>query len=112
MAISYENQDWYDETKTDTENYTAFLEAQKIDYTLGDFTGSASGDMEMYTDLKIKSTQEKEKINTFDETYSTERQKIVARHDTVLIEFGKVCQTARESGYDTTLIPDGDTYNG
>ena len=64
--MDYTGQTWFDETKSWNDNYKAFLETQKVEtYTLGDFTGTPEGDQTMYTDLKIKSTQETEKIKAF-----------------------------------------------
>lgn len=111
MAIDYTGQEWYDETKTAQENFNAFLKQQKTtDYSLGDFTGSVSGDMEMYTDLKIRASQEKEKVQSFQEAKETEQEKLRTRQNQKIIDFGKECQKAEDAGYDISQIPDGDTF--
>jgi len=107
MAIDYSGQAWYDETKTWTVNFNAFLEAQKVDsYTLGDFTETEQGDMEMYTDLKIKSSQETKKRTDF---YSAKDQKIADYNvylDGLKQSFLADCQTAEDADYDIAQLPD------
>lgn len=106
MAVSYDGQAWFDSEDTWNNNFAAFLaEQKKADYTLGDLTSTADGDMEMYTDLKIKSAQETEKIADFNTAKDQAFADLRATHDQELIDLGVLWQAKEDNDYDVDYTP-------
>lgn len=77
-----------DETKSMAENFNLFLEGQKDPaYTLGDYTGTIQGDMELYTELKVKVEQEKTEIANWESAWSVKEQELRQAHDVEIQQF-------------------------
>ena len=106
MAVSYAGQGWYDDELTWSENYEAFLALQKEDtYTIGDFTSTIQGDMEMYTDLKVRSAQEVETIADFYVARDEARAILSAQQATDVEAFNILWQAKEDNGYDVDYTP-------
>jgi len=87
-----------DETKSMQENFNLFLEMQRDpSYTLGDFTGTAQGDMELYTELKIKVEQERENLKAWEEAWNNKEIELRQAHDVEIQQFLKDKEAARDS---------------
>lgn len=97
--MDFTTQDWYDETKTAQENYKAFQEAQKEEYSLGDFFGTKELDMEAYTVLKIEAEQEKAKIAKFNKAKEEAFNELAKKHDAERIALGKEWQVYEDNDY-------------
>lgn len=89
-----------DETKTVQENFNVFLEGQKeSSYTLGDYTGTAQGDMELYTELKVKVEQEKVKQTNFYSARDAAFQAFEVQKDQERQALAQLWQDAEDNDY-------------
>jgi len=107
MVVNYENQEWFNAEATWAVNFAAFQEAQKVDsYTLGDFTETADGDMEMYTDLKVKSAQEAKTIADFYTARDTAFNDLATTQASERQALQDLWQAKEENGYDVDYTPE------
>lgn len=82
------------------ENFDLFLKGQsETDYTLGDYTGTEEGDMKLYTELKIKSEQEKNKVSSFIEARELARAEVVAQQTALMSEFNTLWQSYEDNDF-------------
>ena len=102
MATSFTE----DSSLSAQENFNLFLEGQaEIDYTLGDYTSSADEDMKLYTELKIKAEQEKNKVTAFINARELAREEVVAQQTALMSEFNTLWQAKEDAGYDVDFVP-------
>ena len=78
----------------------AFKDAQLVEtYTLGDFTGTADGDMKQYTELKIAAAQEVEAFKKFQELKNVAFSELEKVNDEARIVLGKEWQVKEDSQF-------------
>lgn len=90
----------YDDTKTAQENFDIFLEGQsEADYTLGDYSGTAQGDQDLYTDIKVKVAKEAKKISDFNLAKEAAFNTLAQQYDADKISLGQTWQTYEDNDY-------------
>lgn len=98
--MDYTGQEWYNAELSASENYNSFLEAQKdLGYVLGDFFGTPELDMQCYTELKIKASQEEVKKAEFYKARDLAFQALAQEHDAERIALGQLWQTKEDNDY-------------
>ena len=107
MAVDYSGQAWYNEEDSWNEKFNAFQEAQKDEgYSLGDFTLTIAGDMEMYTDLKVKAAQESKQIVDFYTARDAAFSSLESEYNAERIELQNLWQLKEDNDYDVDFTPE------
>lgn len=88
------------EGETAKETFDRFLTGQKeASYTLGDYSGTAEGDMQLYTELKIAVEKEAKKVADFNLAKEAAFQELAVKHDAERQELGTLWQSYEDNDY-------------
>ena len=88
------------EGETAKETFERFLAGQKeASYTLGDYTSTVQGDMELYTELKIAVDKEAKKKSDFMALREAAFQELAEQHDTERQALATTWQSYEDNDY-------------